>query len=516
MSRRQAQAIVANPVLVGAVTLLVVVVAVFLAYNANQGLPFVPTYELNIETRNAHRLVVGNEVREGGFRIGQVTELKPVRKRGGDTGAVITVALDKAAGRVPRDSTITIRPKSTLGLKYIELERGRSKQTFPQGGTLTALEGASPPEFDDLFETFTTQTRRDIQANLGTFAGGLAGRGVDINRTFAALPPLFRDLQPVMRTLADPDTQLARFFSELQDTATITAPVAGRLSHLFTAGADVFEALSRDPQALDQLIARSPRTLREGTVALRGQRPFLRRLAAISDEVQGTASAVRASARPVATALGAGTRVLPRTPRLSRDLGRSLDALRDLSASPTTNLVLQGLTATATTLTPTLRYVGPQITVCNHWNSWWNNLSDHIAEEVDTGTVQRIQVKNSSPFQQNTSAEFGATEPANGGPNPVPNLPAFGDPVFLHGQPYPRAVDEQGNADCEGGQRGYPERVAANLPERFKVAVDPRTPGIQGTTYTGRARVPEGQTFSAEPGGLAPRVGAIPSEAGRP
>ena len=33
----------ANPVLIGAVTVLVTTVAVFLAYNANQGLPFVPT-----------------------------------------------------------------------------------------------------------------------------------------------------------------------------------------------------------------------------------------------------------------------------------------------------------------------------------------------------------------------------------------------------------------------------------------------------------------------------------------
>jgi hypothetical protein len=42
--RRRARAsVVASPVLVGAVTTLVVVVAVFLAYNANAGLPLVPT-----------------------------------------------------------------------------------------------------------------------------------------------------------------------------------------------------------------------------------------------------------------------------------------------------------------------------------------------------------------------------------------------------------------------------------------------------------------------------------------
>ena len=51
--RRGSASIVANPVLVGAVTALVVVVAVFLAYNANKGLPFVPTYTVKIETKNA-------------------------------------------------------------------------------------------------------------------------------------------------------------------------------------------------------------------------------------------------------------------------------------------------------------------------------------------------------------------------------------------------------------------------------------------------------------------------------
>ena len=47
MSRRRgATAIASNPVLVGVATTLVIVVAVFLAYNANAGLPWVPTYRL--------------------------------------------------------------------------------------------------------------------------------------------------------------------------------------------------------------------------------------------------------------------------------------------------------------------------------------------------------------------------------------------------------------------------------------------------------------------------------------
>ena len=61
--RRSSASIVANPVLVGAVTTLVIVVAVFLAYNANNGLPFVPTTQLKVQIANGANLVKGNEVR---------------------------------------------------------------------------------------------------------------------------------------------------------------------------------------------------------------------------------------------------------------------------------------------------------------------------------------------------------------------------------------------------------------------------------------------------------------------
>lgn len=507
--RRAASSIVANPVLVGGVTLLVVVVAVFLAYNANSGLPFVPTYQIDVEVPNAARLVPGNDVMQGGYRVGAVKELKTIKLSGGRTGAQLTLALEKGVGPLPRDTRVVIRPRSTLGLKYVELTPGSSKRTIPEGGTLRATMGAARPELDDLFETFTDKTRRDIAANLGTFGAGLSSRGKDLNRTLLTLDPLLEDVQPVMRTLSDPDTRLVRFFTELQDTAAITLPVVGELSHGFTAGADVFDALSKDPEALDQTIARSPRTLREGVPALIGQRPFLTRFANLSDEIAGTAQELRRSVAPTSRALQAGTEVLPDTPELSERLGTTFTALRGLAESPTTNLTLDGLTTTSNTLNNTLRWLGPHVTVCNYFNYWWTYLSDHISEEVDTGTVQRILVKLSNPLQPNGPASFGATEPANGGAN-LPSLPGIGtlgDAVTLHAQPYGRAVDENGNADCETGQRGFPRRLA---PEGFRpdlnIAVSPRTPGNQGPMYTGRPRVPEGQTFSAEPTGLAPQV----------
>jgi len=58
--------VASSPILVGAVTILVVIVAVFLAYNANNGLPFVSTYDLKARVPNANALVKNNEVRVGG------------------------------------------------------------------------------------------------------------------------------------------------------------------------------------------------------------------------------------------------------------------------------------------------------------------------------------------------------------------------------------------------------------------------------------------------------------------
>jgi ABC-type transporter Mla subunit MlaD len=495
MRRRRASSLAANPVLVGAVTTLVVLTAVFLAYNANRGLPFVPTFELHVESPNAARLVVGNDVREGGERIGQVTGLRTVR-RDGRALARITMSIDQTVTPLPDDTRVVIRPRSTLGLKYVDLVRGRSGGELESGSTVAVTTQAIAPELDDLFSMFDEPTREAVRTNLTTFGDGLAGRGAGLNQAFADAPQLLGDLVPVMRTLADEDTGLRTFLQEAADAAGVTAPLAAQLAEGLGLGGDVFEAISRDPDALRATIAESASTVRTGIRELPAQRPFLRQLAALSDEVSTAAREIRAGVGPINQALVAGTRALPQATELSQDLRGTLESLRFLASSPTTNLTLEGLEVAADTLNPTLRYLGPHVTVCNSWNYLWTYLSDHLAQETPSGTVQRIQVKHAGSGLD----RFGAPRPANG----EPALPGVqGDPAHLHAQPYGRAVDERGDADCEHGQRGYPRRLAEGAPEGLDIAVDPRTPGNQGPPATGRPRVPEGQTFSAEPTGRA-------------
>ncbi len=98
MTRRRAGVIASSPVLVGAITTLIVILAVFLAYNANNGLPFVPTYRLSAQVPNANTLVKGNDVRIGGVRVGIIEKIEPIQDP--ETGAVrakVDMKLDKSA-----------------------------------------------------------------------------------------------------------------------------------------------------------------------------------------------------------------------------------------------------------------------------------------------------------------------------------------------------------------------------------------------------------------------------------
>ena len=204
MNRRNAS-VAANPVLIGAATLLVVIVAVFLAYNANNGLPFVPTYQLTVQLPDAANLVTGNEVRIGGDRVGIIDKIDPVAHEDGSVTAKLHVKLETNVKPLPVDSTFIVRPRSALGIKYIEVTLGDSARGFDEGATVPLANAkVKPVEIDEFFNMFDEPTRDANQANLREFGDALAGRGSDLNTAIVALDPLVENLIPVMRNLSDP------------------------------------------------------------------------------------------------------------------------------------------------------------------------------------------------------------------------------------------------------------------------------------------------------------------------
>jgi virulence factor Mce-like protein len=458
MRGRGTASVVASPVLVGAVTLLIVIVGVFLAYNANNGLPFVPTYELNAELPNGQKLVRGNEVRLGGFRVGVVSGMKPAI-RDGKAIAVVQMKLEKSIEPLPTDTTVGVRPRSALGLKYVDIAPGKASTGYRQGDTIPLKQAkAQGIEYEDVFSTFDKQTRDNSRTALKGFGDAFAGRGPSINEAIAAFNPFFTHLTPVMKTLSDPGTRLQNFFKNINQASAEVLPVAKVQAALFGKMARTFDALSACASCLQDTIAKSPPTLATGAQSFRSQRPFLTEFTKLSEQLRPTVATLHDNLGTINAALETGTPVLKRTPGLNRLTGDVFGALDDLARNPVTLLALKDVRNTFQVLRPLAEFVAPYNTVCNNGNAFFTGLAGHISEEVTGGTSEVVLVKTGSNFQNHALSQNEGERPADVPANVDPQTyvdPAGDHYQVLHGEAFSPAVDAQGNADCQVGQYGY-------------------------------------------------------------
>ena len=437
--------IAGNPVLIGAATVLVVLVAVFLSYNANQGLPFVPTYTIKARVPNAANLVVGNEVRIGGARVGAVSAIDAERQPDGTTIAVLDLKLERSVKPLPVDSTVIIRPRSALGLKYVELTRGRAIRGYEDGATmpLTAAR-PEPVEFDQFINTFDEPTRTASQKNLVGFGDAFAGRGPSLNQAIGALRPLLRDIVPVAQNLSDPNTGLRRFIGSLSDAARIVAPAAESQASLFVNLDTTFSALSRVRPFIQESISEGPETLDTAIAEFPKQRPFLANTEGLFRELKPGAEALRVAAPDLADALVAGTRTLPKTPPFNRQVAELLQTLQEFSEDPLVPLGIRRLTELANSLNPTLAFLAPAQIQCNYVTLWFRNVSSLLSVGDRNGTWQRFIIIATPQGPNNEGTPSSA--PANG--------PTAEN--RLRTNPYPHTASPGQPKECEAGNEPFP------------------------------------------------------------
>ncbi|HSI79701.1 MAG TPA: MlaD family protein [Solirubrobacterales bacterium] len=466
MRRSGVSRLAASPTMIGAVTVLIVIVAVFLAYNANRGLPFVPTYRLSAELPNAANLVPGNEVRIGGARVGLIESIEPVQHENGSVTATVSMTLDADIEPLPADSTVVVRARSALGLKYLELVKGTSSEGFAQGAVMPlASARPEPVDLDEVLGMFDQPTQRAVRANLVEFGNALAGRGPELNSALGELPRTLRYLEPVMRNLAAPQTGLGRFVRALAAAAAEVAPVAETQAQMFAALEATFGALAEVARPyIQETISESPPTLETATATLPRIRPFLANSAALFGDLGPAARALRANAPVLASALETGLPAVRVAPQLNRELppiARSLEAFND---DPTVRSGLARLRQTGGILSPTLRFITPAQSVCNYGSLLLRNVGSMLGERNSVGSWQRFIV-----------FEPPAGPNSEGGPSAATaNGPGIKN--FLHFNPYPNTAAPGQPRECEAGNEPYivGRQVIGNVP------------GNQGTVTDGQ------------------------------
>jgi virulence factor Mce-like protein len=450
----------ASPTLVGAITTLIAAVAVFLAYNANHGLPFVASYRISAVVPNAQSLVPGNDVRIGGVLVGQVETIEPVQRPNGRVDAKLDLKLDTTAKPIPVNSTIVIRAKSALGLKYLEINKGNSPKNYPDGSVIS-LSHARPQsiDFDQVLRTFNEPTRLAIQRNLLEFGNALIGRGVSINEAIGQLRPLVDRLRPVMKTLSAPSTGLARFFNALEATTSEVAPVAETQARMFVSLDTTFRAFASIARPfLQETISKTPPTLDVANRALPVIRPFLAHSATLFADLRPGVHALTDAAPVLLRAVNVGIPVLRRSPRLNEQLPPTAETLLAFSRNTGVRNGIDRLTTSnAQDLGPLLRFVTPVQSVCNYPTLLFRNAASALSLGDGIGTWQRFLLFQ-PPFGPNNEGAP-ASKPANGG-GPVANE------NFLHANPYPNTASPGQTFECEPGNEPYikGKQVIGNVP----------------------------------------------------
>jgi virulence factor Mce-like protein len=446
-----------SPVLVGAITSLIAAVAVFLAYNANNGLPFVKTYRITAQVPDAASLVPGNEVRIAGVRIGAIESIEPVQDEDGTVHAKIDLKLEGQVDPLPKDSTVIVRAKSALGLKYLELVQGTSKEGYGPGAVMPlSAAHPEPVDIDQLLNTFDPPTRLAIRQNLNEFGTALGGRGVDLNQAIGELRPLVVRLQPVMANLSSPRTALGGFFRALEATAAEVAPAAETQAQLFVALDATFGALAGVARPfIQETISETPPTLDVANQALPVITPFLDDSAALFADLQPGAEALRTSSPVLARALAKGVPALRRSPQLNAQIPPTAQSLADFSANSGVRAGIDRLTRTNAILDPLLAFVTPAQSVCNYGTLLFRNAASALSLGDGVGTWQRF-ILFATPDGTNNEGSP-ASAPANGG----------GDPRnFLHVNPYPNSAAPGQPRECEAGNESFiaGQRMLGNVP----------------------------------------------------
>jgi phospholipid/cholesterol/gamma-HCH transport system substrate-binding protein len=450
--------VASSPILVGAVTVLVVIVAVFLAYNANNGLPFVSTYNLKARVPNADALVKGNEVRIGGVRVGVVKKVVPVHLENGEVAAELSLSLDKNAEPLPVDSTITVRPKSALGLKFLQVTPGNSEQGFKAGETIPVTSAKPEPvDIDQFFSMFDKPTRDAIRQNLAGFGNALAGRGPQLNEAIGALRRAAVSGQPILRKIVEPSTNFAGFWRALEALSATVAPVAETQASMFVALDRTFAAFASVSRPyIQETIEKSPPTLDEVNADLPAVRPFLEDSARFFTALRPGVKALAETSPVIAASLHAGVPVLNASPVLNNQLQPTAEALVAFQEAPGVFNGLDLLTDTNVLLKPSLAYITPSQTVCNYWSLTFRELASSAAEGNENGHWLQF-ISYGPPEGPNSESTF-ASAPANS---------ADDAENHAHYNPYPQTAAPGQDEVCEAGNEKYVkgETVIGHSPE---------------------------------------------------
>ena len=466
MRRLRNPTVLGSPIVVGTITIVVVAIAVYLSYIAENGLPFLATYQVNVQVANADEVSKNADVRIGGARVGQVLTItpEPPSSTWPHPYAQLRLSLQRSLEPLPADTHYRVRLASVLGGKYLELVPGRTRGAgVPDGGTLAlnAAPGLNHElpfvDLDTALRIFGPDTRRALRGSLAGFGDVVAGRGNQLNDIGHSLARVMQPLQSLLGVFAAPGNRLGQLIGGGAATSTALAAVAPALNALLSHSATTFAALQAS--ALGQAIDGLPPTETSATDDLNASLPALTESAQLAAALRPSAALLPVAASRLDAIVTAATPVFRPVPRLASELAGAIGAVQALARDPASREVFQGLGSNDLAtfgasglngLGAILRAVAPAQFACNAAGLWLHNYAAGLSEGDSTASWLRVMPL----FDPNQTTQTAT---------PAPDL---------HLNYYPIESKRQ----CQAGNEGYSGQQLIGPPPTTSTTVDDTAP----------------------------------------
>jgi hypothetical protein len=379
-----------------------------------------------------------------------------VPKGSGTFAAELSLSLDKVAEPIPKDSTMIIRPKSPLGLKYLQVVPGHSSRGYKAGETIPiSAAKPEPVDIDQFFNMFDEKTRYAIRRNEAGFGNAFAGRGPQLNAAFGSLRKLAESSEAPLRNLVSPSTNFGGFWRALEEFNATVAPVAQTNGLLFVALDRTFAAFARVSRPfIQETISKGPETLDTAIEDLPTINPFLEDSGRFFSAFKPGAKALAETSPILDAAERAGIPVLNASPVFDAQLEPTAKALLAFQEATGVFNGLDLLIDTNKLLDPSVRFIAPAQTTCNYLTISFENLAS-IFSENNQGKAYWAGATALAPPKGTNNEGAPASAPANG-----PGL------NHLHYNPYPNTASPGQTQECEAGNEPYlnGRTVIGNVP----------------------------------------------------
>ena len=459
----------AQPVLIGGIAVLLSIVAIYIVYNADSGLPYVPRYEVRVVLPDAEHFGKTGDVRMAGWLVGRVGDRQLQVLPSGRTRAILELKLEKRIEPLPADTTVKMRSQSTLGGNYVELVPGRSREPLAGAPPVIHAERAPKPvSLSDSLTAYDKRTRSAMGRYLGGAGDSLVGRGQALNRSIAVAPDTMAHLEGAMRVLASDEGDLAGFIRGFTRLNEGLVPVAAEQAGFFRGLDLTLGAMASVREDVAAATEAAPPLFEAGIQGLPDQRRLVHETAGLFRALRPGLQALRGSSADIAAATTGSPAAFRSLTRLSPELAASGRALSRLATHPAVLPALRTLEGTFAALAPVVSDLERGQTVCNYVGVTLRNLLSVLSDGTGTGNFLNVGAVLVVPAP---NGEIGpAAAPANG-PREDSHLHSTVTPLAGRGEP----------PECEAGNETYAigRQAIGGAPGRQPAATNRTEPGRQ-------------------------------------